>query len=68
MRELASAAHKICMDVRLCHRCDAEPILSGQFSIAVYVAFGIIDQSLSGTLAAREISVLRRMGSTIVPN
>ena len=62
MRELASAAHKICMDVRLCHRCDAEPILSGQFSIAVYVAFGIIDQSLSGTLPAHGIKRIAQDG------
>ena len=43
LRKLASAAHKIRMDVGLGHSRDAEPILSGQFPIAVYVAFGIND-------------------------
>ena len=62
LRELAPPAHKIRMDMCLAHRCDAEPILRGQFLIAVDVAFGINDQSLSGTLAAHEISVLGKMG------
>lgn len=52
LRELAPPAHKIRMDMCLGRRCDAEPILRGQFSMAVDVAFGINDQSLSGMLGS----------------
>jgi len=60
--ELSRPTDKVSMDMRLRDCANPQPIVLGNFSIAVDVAFRIDDESAFRLLAAHEIGVMSKLG------
>jgi hypothetical protein len=50
------------MNVSFRHGYDSQPVLSGEFQVAINVALGVDDDGLAAALAADEICVLCECG------